>query len=108
MSGNNRNEWDKFLNGGSYNYNFSYRQEKAELMPVAGTSVTLAPMPAAASTVIPATKPTANMNLRVKNNRTQKVELPALKATSGRVQALKGGRSRVRRRHRKTRHGHKK
>lgn len=100
MSGNNRSEWDKFLNGGSSNYNFSYRQEKAELMPVAGNRVTLAHMPATASTPIPATKPAANMNSRVKNNRTQKVELPALKA-------LKGGGSRGNRR-RKTRRSHKK
>jgi hypothetical protein len=90
MSGNNKNEWDKFLNGGSPNYNFSYRQEKTESMPV-GTSVTLAPMPATASTTLPATKPAANMKSRVKNNRTQKVNLPALKATSGKRRALKGG-----------------
>jgi hypothetical protein len=91
MSGNNTNEWNKFLNGGSSNYNFSYRQEKTELMP-AGTGVTLAHMPATVSTPIPATKPAANMKSRMKNNRTQKVDLPALKAKLGKRRALKGGR----------------
>lgn len=96
MSGNNKNEWDKFLNGGLPNYNFSYRQEKIKTLP-AGTNVTLAPIPAAASTAIPATKPNINMNIHKRNNQTQKVELPALKGppvTAGKNRGLKGGKRR--------------
>lgn len=103
MSGNNKNDWDKFLNGGSPNYNFSYRQEKVETLPT-GPNITLAPMPAVASTAIPATKPDTNMNKRKRNNQTQKLELPALKGspvTSKNI-GLKGGK---RRRQHKTRRG---
>lgn len=78
MSGNNKDAWDKFLNGGSSHYNFSYRQERDNSM----TNNTASPVPMVMPT------PITNTNTRSKNNRSQKIMLPALKGAIG---GLKGG-----------------
>jgi hypothetical protein len=96
MSGNNKEEWDKFINGGSSHYNFSYRQHRElNQMPIFSSPIPLPP-------------PSTSLNVpksRAKNNKTQKIELPALKdAVSGlKNRALKGG-SRHRKRQRMRTH----
>jgi hypothetical protein len=89
MSGNNKEEWDKFLNGGSSHYNFSYRQQHAlNQMPIVSS-----PMPSSPSTPVNASKS------RAKNNKTQKIMLPALKGADAIViknRGLKGGAKRRR------------
>lgn len=90
MSGNNKEEWNKFLNGGSPHYNFSYRQHRElNQMPIV-------------SSPIPPPPPSAPLNApksRAKNNKTQKIMLPALKGTDAIVmknRGLKGGNRRRR------------
>jgi hypothetical protein len=98
MSGNNNNDWDKILNGGSSHYNFSYRKERDKSIP----NSTVTPAPVAMPVV-----PTSNTNVRPKNKKTQKIILPALKETMG---GLKGGghkRRHTRRVHRRRRHTRK-
>jgi hypothetical protein len=100
MSGNNKDAWDKFLNGGSSHYNFSYRQERDNSMPNNTGMPSPAPMP-----VAPTPVPVPNTNARSKKNKSQKIMLPALKGT---VRGLKGGARRRRHTHRGVRKTHRK
>jgi hypothetical protein len=88
MSGNNKGEWDKFLNGGSSHYNFSYRQHRElNQMPIVSS-----PIPSPPSAPVNASKS------RAKNNKTQKIMLPALKEAEAAMKnrGLKGGNRRRR------------
>lgn len=90
MSGNNGNEWNKFLNGGTSYYNFSYRNGQ-DVSHIPTTPVT---------PVMPIAVGAKNVTMRNKNVRVKKDVLPAFKSKSVKSQSLKGG-SRRRRTYRK-------
>ena len=84
MSGFVRNDWDKYLNGGSSHYNFEYRsQAQQELMPA--PTPTPAPAPAPAPMPPPITPQTR------KNNKDGKVVIPTQKG--GKRKSLRSRRS---------------
>lgn len=90
MSGNNGNEWNKFLNGGTSYYNFSYKNasdtvKDASLTPTSPITIASTPVAVGAK----------NVTIRNKNNKTKKDILPTFKTKS-----LKGG-FRRRRTHRR-------
>ena len=70
MSGFNGNDWDKYLNGGSTNYNFSYSQNAPipQILPHPMSSTPLPPTPT--STVVNTNKmPSIQMSLNTKKHR---------------------------------------
>ena len=81
MSGFVKNDWNRFLNGGTSQYNFSYRSETpASLEPIpAPTPVPSAP-PATAHLASPSKVNIASPSMdRKKTNKVNKVVIPTIK-----------------------------
>lgn len=92
MSGFVRNDWGKYLNGGTSHYNFSYKSE-APPVPIEATH---APVP-----VPPMPAPAPNASQARKNNKNSKIPFPVQKE-------MKGGRRKSRRHTKKYRRTHRK
>ena len=94
MSGFVRNDWGRYLNGGTSQYNFSYKSEA----PPAPLEPSPAPVPAPMPTPAPMPAPTPNASPSKKNNK-NKIVFPVQKE-------MKGGRRKSRRsktkKHRRT------
>jgi hypothetical protein len=75
MSGNNQMDWDKFLNGGSTHYNFSYRRENSNMGPMLPASAPVPMSPAA----VPVPEHNKNKSRGGTKKASQKIVLPVYK-----------------------------